>query len=69
MTEEQLPPRFPAIFLPDEEEGTQERARMNDIYDKLAKRADEGKVEIHPVTVLIAIVAESQDEAQAALLN
>ncbi len=37
---------------------------MNDIYDKLAKRADEGKVEIHPVPVVIAIVAESQDEAQ-----
>ena len=36
---------------------------MNDIYDKLAKRADQGLVEIHPVPVIIVIVAESEDEA------
>ncbi len=36
---------------------------MNDIYDNLARRTDQGNVEIHPVPVVIVIVAEGEDEA------
>ena len=36
---------------------------MIDIYEMLAKRADQGKVEVHPIPVIIAIIAESEDEA------
>ena len=37
---------------------------MNDIYDRLAKRADQGKIEILPVPVIIVIIAESEEEAR-----
>ena len=36
---------------------------MDSTYEQLAKRADELNIEIHPVTIVVNIVAEDSDEA------